>query len=159
MRKRKRNNKTLSFIKVAFTIIALILMSGVGVMAVTTKVNNVTITLSNGYEMVVLTNKTNVSEILKDNNKLAKVYDGQSIDMLSKEDCEAFFKKAMNYGLLIYNDEYAESDTYFIPYKKLPNGSMRVDKFDYDGEYGVRYMISKPEYEDGWYVIHIGIDF
>ena len=33
-----------------------------------------------------------LSKILKDNNKLAKVYDGQSIDMLSKEDCEALIK-------------------------------------------------------------------
>lgn len=89
----------------------------------------------------------------------AEASSGAQLFFKDKEDCEAFFKKAMNYGLLIYNDEYAESDTYFIPYKKLPNGSMRVDKFDYDGEYGVRYMISKPEYEDGWYVIRIGIDF
>lgn len=37
-------------------------------MAVTTQIENVTIKLSNGYEMKVLTTKTKVSEILKENN-------------------------------------------------------------------------------------------
>ena len=37
-------------------------------MAVTTQVNTVKIQLSNGYEMTVLTSKTNVKEILEDNN-------------------------------------------------------------------------------------------
>lgn len=37
-------------------------------MAVTTKVNTVKIELSNGYEMTVLTSKTNIKEILDDNN-------------------------------------------------------------------------------------------
>ena len=39
-------------------------------MAVTTQINSVKITLSDGYEMTVLTNKTNVAEILADNNIL-----------------------------------------------------------------------------------------
>lgn len=37
-------------------------------MAVTTKVNTVKIELSDGYEMTVLTSKTNIKEILDDNN-------------------------------------------------------------------------------------------
>ena len=43
-------------------------MSGVGVMAMTAKTNSVDITLSNGYKLTVLTSKTKVSEILKENN-------------------------------------------------------------------------------------------
>ena len=65
---KKRKNKTFSMIKMALTIIALFLMSGVGVMAMTSKTNKVDIMLSNGYELTVLTSKTKVSEILKDNN-------------------------------------------------------------------------------------------
>lgn len=65
---KKRKKKTFSMIKMICILIALILLSGVGVMAVTTKVNTVTITLSNGYEMTVLTNKTNIGEILQENN-------------------------------------------------------------------------------------------
>lgn len=67
---KKRSKKTFSIFRMIFTIIALILFSGVGVMAVTTKVDSVEITLSDGYKMTVLTNKTNVAEILKDNNIL-----------------------------------------------------------------------------------------
>ena len=65
---KKRNKKTFSMIKMAITIIALFLMSGAGVMAMTSKTNNVDITLSNGYKLTVLTSKTKVSDILKDNN-------------------------------------------------------------------------------------------
>ena len=65
---KKRNKKTFSIIRITLTIIALISMSGVGVMAMTSKTNNVDITLSNGYKLTVLTSKTKVSEILKENN-------------------------------------------------------------------------------------------
>ena len=67
---KKRNKKTFPIIRITLTIIGLILMSGVGVMAVTTKVNNVEITLADGYQMTVLTSKSNIAEILKDNNIL-----------------------------------------------------------------------------------------
>lgn len=64
----KKNKSKISLIKVICICLILILLSGVGVMAVTTKVNTVKIELSNGYEMTVLTSKTNVKEILNDNN-------------------------------------------------------------------------------------------
>ena len=64
---KKRNKKTFSMIKITFTILALIMMSGAGVMAMTAKTNKVDITLSNGYNLTVLTSKTKVADILKDN--------------------------------------------------------------------------------------------
>ena len=67
---KKNNKKTFPMIRIILSIIALIMMSGVGVMAVTTKVNNVEITLSDGYQITVLTSKNNVADILKDNNIL-----------------------------------------------------------------------------------------
>lgn len=69
---KKRNKKTFSIIKMLVTALILFLFSGVGVLAVATKVNTVTITLSNGYKMTVLTNKTKVEDILKENNILLK---------------------------------------------------------------------------------------
>ena len=69
---KKRNKKTFSMIRIALTIMALIAMSGAGVMAMNTKVNSVEITLSDGYKLNVLTSKKNVAEILKDNNILVK---------------------------------------------------------------------------------------
>ena len=59
---KKRNKKTFSMIRIAITIISLIAMSGAGVMAMNTKVNNVEITLSDGYKLTVLTSKRNVAE-------------------------------------------------------------------------------------------------
>ena len=69
---KKRTKKTFLKIKIIFTIMILFLLSGVGVMAVTTKVNSVKITLSDGYEMTVLTTKTTVADILKEKNILIK---------------------------------------------------------------------------------------
>lgn len=65
---KKKNKKNFSAIKIICVCLILILLSGVGVMAVTTQIENVSIKLSNGYEMKVLTSKTKVSEILKENN-------------------------------------------------------------------------------------------
>ena len=67
---KKRNKKTFSIIRIIITVLALILISGVGAVTVATKVNTVDITLADGYTIKVLTNKKNVSEILKQNNIL-----------------------------------------------------------------------------------------
>lgn len=65
---KKEGKASISIIKIICVSLILIILSGAGVIAMTTKLNTVTITLSNGYEMTVLTNKTKVSEILKENN-------------------------------------------------------------------------------------------
>lgn len=64
----QKNKNKISLIKMIGICLILVLLSGAGVMAVTTQVNTVKIQLSNGYEMTVLTSKTNVKEILEDNN-------------------------------------------------------------------------------------------
>ncbi|MCI9063115.1 MAG: DUF348 domain-containing protein [Clostridia bacterium] len=69
---KKRTKKTFSAVKIICVLIILILLSGVGVMAVTTQISSVSITLSDGYRMTVLTSKTNISEILEENNILLK---------------------------------------------------------------------------------------
>lgn len=68
----KKNEKAFSAIKIIFVCLVLILLSGVGVITMATQVENVSIKLSNGYEMKVLTSKTKVSEILKENNIIVK---------------------------------------------------------------------------------------
>jgi len=65
----KREEKaSISIMKIICVSIILILISGIGVMAVNTNLNDVKIILSNGYEMTSLTSKTKVSEILEENN-------------------------------------------------------------------------------------------
>ncbi len=65
----KREEKaSISIMKIICISIILILISGIGVMAVNTQLNDVKIVLQNGYEMTALTSKTKVSDILEENN-------------------------------------------------------------------------------------------
>ena len=54
-------------IKIISVSIILILLSGIGVMAVNTNVKDVKVILQNGYELTVLTAKSTVEEILDEN--------------------------------------------------------------------------------------------
>ena len=65
----KREEKaSISIIKIICVSIILILISGIGVMAVNTNLKDIKIILQNGYEMTALTSKTTVSEVLEENN-------------------------------------------------------------------------------------------
>ena len=59
---------SISIMKIICISIILILISGIGVMAVNTQLSDVKIILQNGYEMSALTSKTKVSDILEENN-------------------------------------------------------------------------------------------
>lgn len=65
---KKQEKASLSIMKIIAISIILILISGIGVMAVNTNLNDIKIILQNGYEMTALTSKTKVSEILEENN-------------------------------------------------------------------------------------------
>ena len=65
---KKEEKASISIMKIICVSIILILISGIGVMAVNTNLTDVKITLANGYEMTALTSKTKVSEILEENN-------------------------------------------------------------------------------------------
>ena len=67
MKIKSEEKASISIIKIICISIMLILISGIGVMAVNTQLNDVKIVLRNGYEMTVLTSKTKVSEILEEN--------------------------------------------------------------------------------------------
>lgn len=65
---KKEEKASLSIMKIISISILLVLLSGIGVMAVNTQLNDVKIILQNGYEMTLLTSKTKVSDILEENN-------------------------------------------------------------------------------------------
>lgn len=65
---RKDDKASISLKKVICISLIIIFLAGIGVMATNTKLNNVKIILSNGYEMNVLTSKTKISEILEENH-------------------------------------------------------------------------------------------
>ena len=62
------NKKIITIIKLFIICMILILLSGVGVKVIATRLNPVKIILSNGYEITVLTSKTNIEDILQENN-------------------------------------------------------------------------------------------
>lgn len=68
MKVKNKENASMSIIKILCISVILLLISGIGVMAVNAQLNDVKIILHNGYEMTVLTSKTKVSEILEENN-------------------------------------------------------------------------------------------
>mgnify|MGYP002734168945 FL=1 len=65
---RKDDKASISLKKVISVSIILLLLMGISVMAVSSKVKNVKIILSDGYEMNVLTTKEKVSDILDENH-------------------------------------------------------------------------------------------
>ena len=62
------HKSSISILKIICVSLILLALSGAGVMVMATQVNTVTITLASGYELTVLTNKTNVADILSENN-------------------------------------------------------------------------------------------
>lgn len=65
----KANDKaSVSLFKILGISLILIFVTSIGVMATSAKIVNVKIVLSSGYEMTVLTAKTNVGDILKENH-------------------------------------------------------------------------------------------
>lgn len=77
----KREVKSSGLIKIICVSLLLIMLSGVGVIAIATQIENVKITLSNGYEMTVFTNKTSVKEILEENNIILEEYEKVTPDI------------------------------------------------------------------------------
>ena len=65
---KNQEKASISILKVICVSIILILISGIGVMAVNTNLKDVKIILRNGYELTALTSKSTVSEILDENN-------------------------------------------------------------------------------------------
>lgn len=65
---KKDDKASISLQRVIVMSVILLFIMGIGVMAASSKLNNVKIILSDGYEMDVLTSKTNISEILEENH-------------------------------------------------------------------------------------------
>ena len=113
----KREEKaSISIIKIICISIILILISGIGVMAVNTNLKDVKIILQNGYEMTALTSKATVSEILEENNIVleenqktipdlnSEISEGQSIQITDKSYNEVQIAKISEEGVETSNN-------------------------------------------------------
>ena len=108
----KREEKaSISIMKIICVTVILILISGIGVMAVNTNLKDVKIILQNGYEMTVLTAKVTVSEVLEENNIMleenqktipdlsSEILSGQSIQITDKSYNEVQIAKISEEGI------------------------------------------------------------
>ena len=81
-----------------------------------------------------------------------------SMRFKNKNDAQIFFDKAKEYGLIHLITSYGGDEGYFIPLKKISK-VLTITNDDYNIYEESSAMISTPDYNNGWYIIHIGLDF
>lgn len=162
-------------VKIICVSLILLMLSGVGVMAVTTQRESVKITLANGYEMTVLTTKTKVSDILADNGiilseeeKVApgleeELTDGKTIAITSKSVQEIQVAKISEEGVQVSIDDLLKNyapiteklivEQVAIPFETITkdssNGSEETkNKVLQQGEDGIKEVTYKVKYQN-----------
>ena len=164
---------SISIIKIICVSIILVLISGIGVMAVSTNLNDVKIVLQNGYELTALTSKTKVSEILEENNIILaedeKVIPSEDeeitseniIRILKKTEQEVQIAKIAEEGVqtsvedLLNNyapiTEKIVKEQQIIPYetitKESGSGSETTNKVVQAGQEGIKELTYKVKYQ------------
>ena len=172
----KREEKaSISIIKIICVSIILILISGIGVMAVNTNLKDVKIILQNGYEMTALTSKTTVSEVLEENNIVLKedqktipdldseISAGQNIQITDKSYNEVKIAKISEEGAettleqLLQNyapiTEKIVVEQVAIPYETITKNSTSADsnttnKVLKEGKDGIKEVTYKIKYQN-----------
>lgn len=162
-------------IKIICVSLILLMLSGVGVMAVTTQRKSVKIILTNGYEMTVLTSKTKVSEILEENGVVLAeeekvtpgldedIIEGHSISITNKSAQEVQVAKISEEGAKASIDDLLKNyapitekiivEQVAIPFetvtKDSSNGSEETkNKVLQQGEDGIKEVTYKVKYQN-----------
>ena len=74
-----------------------------------------------------------------------------SIGFSIEDDANNFYNKVSKYGVIEYEG------TYYIPKKKLQNEEpIHVDELEWEGEYTPLYIVSPPEFKEGFYMLYTG---
>lgn len=172
----KREEKaSISIMKIICVSIILILISGIGVMAVNVKLNDVKIILQNGYEMNVLTSKTQVSAILEENNIIlednqktipdldSEITSGQSIKITDKSYNEVKVAQISEKGVETTLDKLLESyapitekiivEQVVIPYETITKNATNAsedgtNKVLQQGKDGLKEVTYKAKYQN-----------
>ena len=165
---------SISIMKIICISIILILISGIGVLAVNTKLNDVKITLQNGYEMTVLTSKSTVSEILEENNIVleenqktipnldSKITEGQDIKITDKSYNEVQIAKISEEGAQTTLDQLLENyapitekivvEQVTIPFETITKNSTTTgnttNKILQEGKDGLKEVTYKIKYQN-----------
>ena len=173
----KIEHKTsISILKIICVSLILLALSGAGVIVMATQVNTVTITLASGYELTVFTNKTNVSEILAENNIVLEdnekvtpnleenITDTKTIIIRDKSIQEIQVAKISESGLETTLEEILDNYSPItekivtieeeIPFETITKDASNSDentrnKVIRQGENGIKQVTYKIKYKDG----------
>ncbi len=172
---KKEEKASISIMKIICITIILILISGIGVMAVKTNLNDVKIELQNGYEMTVLTSKTKVSEILKENNIIleenqktvpdseSEITAGQTIKITDKTYNEVQIAKISEEGVETTLNQLLENyapitekivvEQVAIPYETITKNTISdtsntTNKVLQEGKDGIKEITYKVKYQN-----------
>ena len=172
---KKEETASISIMKIICISIILILISGIGVMAVNTNLNDVKIMLQNGYEMTVLTSKTTVSEILEENNIILEenqktipdldeeITAGQSIKITDKTYQEIKIAEISEQGIQTSLEQLLENyapitekivvEQVAIPYETITKDAAgtaeeKTNKVLQEGQEGIKEVTYKIKYQN-----------
>ncbi len=173
----KREEKaSISIMKIICVSIILILISGIGVMAVNNNLKDVKIILQNGYEMQALTSKATVSEVLEENKIVleenqktipdleSEISAGQSIQIIDKSFNEIQIAKISEEGVETTLEELLKNyspitekivvEQVKIPYETITKNQTNTDannstnKVLQQGVDGIKEVTYKVKYQN-----------
>ena len=171
----KRDEASVSIVKVIVISLILILIFGVSVMATEIDIRSVQITMSNGYTMTVVTTKTSVEEILEDNNIAveddervtpsleSEITENNKIVITNKSEQEVQIAKISESGLETTLDEILKSyspiiEKIVVEQEKIPYETITKDasqgstdiknKVIQQGEDGIKEITYKIKYQN-----------
>ena len=171
----KKDSGAISIMKIIGVSLIFILIFGVSVMATEIDMKSVEITMSNGYTMTVVTTKTNVAEILKDNNIYLEedekvnpglesdITENKKITITNKSEQEVQIAKISESGIETSLDEILKSYTPIIekivveqeaiPYETITKDASqgatdKKNKVIQSGEDGIKEITYKIKYQN-----------
>ncbi len=171
----KKDEASISIMKIIGISLIIILVFGVSVMATEIDIRSVQITMANGYTMTVVTTKTNVEEILEDNNILVEddervtpslddeITDSNKIVITNKSEQEVQIAKLSESGIETSLDEILKSyspiiekivvEQETIPYETITKDASQgstdtKNKVIQQGEDGIKEITYKVKYQN-----------
>ncbi len=172
---KKEEKASISIMKIICISIILVLISGIGVMAVNNQLSDVKIVLQNGYEMTALTSKKKVSEILEENNIIleenqktvpdmeSEVEAGQSIKITDKSYQEIKIAEISDQGVETTLEKLLENyapitekivvEQVAIPFETITKDAAggaeeRTNKVIQEGKEGLKEITYKIKYQN-----------
>ena len=164
---KNKENASLSIVKIICVSIILVLISGIGVLAVNRNMTDVKIILQNGYELSTITAKEKVSEVLAENNIILedtqktvpdveekitdKSYNEVKISEVSEQGVKASLDELMQNYAPITEKIVVEQEV--IPFETITKNTAGTDsnvqnKVLQEGQEGLKEVTYKIKYQN-----------